>query len=291
MFRYILDYTSRRQPPAASRAHVETPTQHADRFKPLYVRIEERLRERIASGELGPGAQLPSETELARDYATTRVTVRQAMSKLQYDGLIVRHKGRGSFVSAKPSVVSKINTVERQSFEQQVGLRGKKVTYAGIRFRRVKAPGWAAKTLSVPRSSDVYLLDRLRVVDGRVVGSEIRYIPLALGKRVTQRMLEEESALELLLGLHERPIPVIEVTMTAVSANRALAERLRVAPGTAIMVRDNVFRDAAGRIVQCGTSYFRGDVQIEYVLGTLPPAPAAGDGHDKRPTKVRKTNV
>jgi GntR family transcriptional regulator len=255
---------------------VETRTHHADRFTPLYARIEGRLRERISSGELKPGARLPSETELARDYRTTRVTVRQAMAKLLYDGLIVRQKGRGSFVALKPSVVSKINTVERQSFEQQVASRGKTVTYAGVRYRRVKAPAWVCKQLTVPKGSEVYQLDRLRVVDAQIVGSEIRYIPLAMGRRVTQRMLEEESALEFLLHVFDKQIPVIEVTMTAVSANKTLAERLGVAAGTAVMVRDNVFRDEAGQIVQCGTSYFRGDVQIEYVLGRI-PVPAAED--------------
>ena len=270
---------------------METRTSPANRFTPLYVRIEERLRERITSGELAPGAQLPSETQLAEGYRTTRVTVRQAMTKLLYDGLIVRQKGRGSFVAPKPTVVSKINTVERQSFEQQVALRGKSVTYAGVRYRRVKAPAWVARQLSVPKTSDVYQLDRLRVVDGQTVGSEIRYVPLSVGRKVTQRMLEEESALDLLLHVCERDIPVIEVSMTAVSASKTLAERLGVEPGSAIMVRDNIFRDESGHIVQCGTSYFRGDVQIEYVLGRLPTAPASGTSEGKRQERVRERDV
>jgi GntR family transcriptional regulator len=248
---------------------VETRSRQAERFTPLYFRIEETFRERILSGELGPGAQLPSETELARDYATTRVTVRQAMTRLLYDGLIIRQRGRGSFVAPKSSVVTEINTHERQSFEQQVAARGQVVTYADVRFRRVKAPALVSLQLSLPKGADVYQLDRLRVVNDQTVGSEIRYFPIALGRKVTQRMLEEDSALNFLLAVYARKIPVIEVTMTAVTANKTMAERLGIKPGAAIMVRDNVFRDEGGNIVQCGTSYFRGDVQIQYVLGSL----------------------
>lgn len=251
---------------------METRSRLAERFTPLYFRIEETLRERILSGELGPGAQLPSETELARHYDTTRVTVRQAMTRLLYDGLIVRQRGRGSFVATKSSVVTEINTHERQSFEQQVAARGQVVTYADVRFRRVKAPVWVSKQLSLAKDVEVYQLDRLRVVNGQTVGSEIRYFPLSLGRKVTQRMLEEDSALNFLLSVYWRRIPVIEVSMTAIPANKTLAERLGIELGSAVMVRDNVFRDEDGSIVQCGTSYFRGDVQIQYALGSLSAA-------------------
>src|SRR6185436_17036752 len=55
---------------------------------PLYERIQEMLRTQIASGRLAAGERLPSETELAESFATTRMTVRQALAKLTFEGLI-----------------------------------------------------------------------------------------------------------------------------------------------------------------------------------------------------------
>ena len=100
----------------------------AERFTPIYFRIQEALRGRISTGALGPGDRMPSETELARDYRTTRVTVRHALSRLAYEGLIVREAGRGTFVADPASIVSPIDTLKVHSFEQQVAQRGKAVS-------------------------------------------------------------------------------------------------------------------------------------------------------------------
>ena len=56
---------------------------------PLYQRIAADLRERIESGVLRPGAQLPTEPELAEQYATTRQTVKDGIMQLVVGGLVV----------------------------------------------------------------------------------------------------------------------------------------------------------------------------------------------------------
>lgn len=247
-----------------------------DQFTPIYYRIQESIRRRIVGGEFRAGDRLPSETELARDFRTTRVTVRHALSRLVYDGLILRQTGRGTFVADRSSIVSRIDTLQCHSFEQQVALRGKVVSYGAVSFKLVEAPSDVAVRLSMAEGQKVYRLDRQRKIDDHVVGVEIRYIPMIYGERVTQRMLERESAHDFLSEVAADPLPVIEVTMTAITAPKWLAGRLQVKPGSALMVRDNVFRDAKGRIVQCGKSYFPGDLQMEYVLGKS-PGNIAGD--------------
>ena len=54
----------------------------ADRFTPVYVRIQDRIRSAIATGALGPGDRLPTETELSSEFRTTRSTVRHALDRL-----------------------------------------------------------------------------------------------------------------------------------------------------------------------------------------------------------------
>jgi GntR family transcriptional repressor for pyruvate dehydrogenase complex len=60
------------------------------------------LKDKILSGELGPGAKLPSEAELIEEYAVSRTVVREAVSRLQAEGLVETFQGRGSFVLAVP---------------------------------------------------------------------------------------------------------------------------------------------------------------------------------------------
>ncbi|MEU8321177.1 winged helix-turn-helix domain-containing protein [Nonomuraea sp. NPDC048881] len=63
-----------------------------------YEVIAARLREQIVHGDLGPGAGLPSEAELRRQFGVSRNTVRQALSVLEHEGLVVAEHGRGRFV-------------------------------------------------------------------------------------------------------------------------------------------------------------------------------------------------
>ncbi|MET8008284.1 GntR family transcriptional regulator [Nonomuraea glycinis] len=63
-----------------------------------YQQIAASLREQIERGTLAPGSALPSEAELRRRFSASRNTVRQALSVLERDGLIVAEHGRGRFV-------------------------------------------------------------------------------------------------------------------------------------------------------------------------------------------------
>jgi len=66
---------------------------------PLYYQIMRDLKEQIVSGKLGPGDRLPSEAEFTRRFQVSRVVIRQALRILDEQALIVRVKGKGTFVS------------------------------------------------------------------------------------------------------------------------------------------------------------------------------------------------
>jgi DNA-binding GntR family transcriptional regulator len=68
-------------------------------FIPNYYRVEKYLRDRIRSGELKPGDPVPPESQLVQQFNISRMTVRQALSRLVFEGLIERQRGRGSFVA------------------------------------------------------------------------------------------------------------------------------------------------------------------------------------------------
>ena len=72
----------------------------ADDYEPstAYERIAADLGERVRSGQIGPGAQLPSETTLVDQYRVSRNTVRRAYRVLAESGLVVVRHGAGAFV-------------------------------------------------------------------------------------------------------------------------------------------------------------------------------------------------
>jgi GntR family transcriptional regulator len=68
-------------------------------FKPLYARVRDILRGRIASGAWSPGTMLPSENDIARELGVSQGTVRKALDDMTAERLLVRRQGRGTFVA------------------------------------------------------------------------------------------------------------------------------------------------------------------------------------------------
>ena len=68
---------------------------------PLYYQIYRDLQVKICSGEYAPGTMLPREADFEKIYGTSRAPVRQALGSLEAEGLIVRHSGKGTFVTER----------------------------------------------------------------------------------------------------------------------------------------------------------------------------------------------
>lgn len=64
----------------------------------MFRRMAQDLRNQIATGVLGPGDQLPTETELMDAYECSRIVPQQALAMLAAEGLIIKRHGKGSFV-------------------------------------------------------------------------------------------------------------------------------------------------------------------------------------------------
>ena len=62
--------------------------------------IATALKKRISSGEWIENGRMPPERDLASEFGVARNTVRRAVSFLEDDGTVVRHVGRGTFLTA-----------------------------------------------------------------------------------------------------------------------------------------------------------------------------------------------
>jgi GntR family transcriptional regulator len=68
---------------------------------PPWLQVTALLRARITSGELAPGAQVPSIVTLAQEYGIAKTTARKVLAALRDEGLIVTTPGWGSFVAER----------------------------------------------------------------------------------------------------------------------------------------------------------------------------------------------
>src|SRR5712692_225682 len=130
---------------------------------PRYHQIARSLRERIALGHPAPGERLDSQRSLARDFGVTLMTLRQALEILERDGLITRRHGLGTFV-ASPSVDYDI--LHFRAFAGDLTAVGENVSTRFVRTQRARADRHAARELGLGPAARVFVLERLRLVDG-----------------------------------------------------------------------------------------------------------------------------
>jgi GntR family transcriptional repressor for pyruvate dehydrogenase complex len=64
----------------------------------LYEQIVSQIEQRILAGDLKAGDQLPSENELAKQFAVSRTAVREAIKALREKRLVEIRPGRGTFI-------------------------------------------------------------------------------------------------------------------------------------------------------------------------------------------------
>jgi GntR family transcriptional regulator len=143
---------------------------------PLYRQIETDVRDRIRSGDLVPGAQLPTEVELMDRYGVSRATVRQALRELVAEGLVEIRRGLGTYVTQRRfehtigGFYSFSREIERHGLEPRTRVLG-----LGVE----PADEAVAVALGLDAGTAVVALRRLRLADDDPLVVETSYLPAA----------------------------------------------------------------------------------------------------------------
>lgn len=87
-----------------------------DSSEPLYLQVAEQIENAIFLGSFATGEQIPSTTEISRDFQINPATVLKGMNILVADGLIQKKRGRGMFVLEDAQ--EKIRTKRKNKFFQ-----------------------------------------------------------------------------------------------------------------------------------------------------------------------------
>jgi GntR family transcriptional regulator len=218
-------------------------------------RVEQFVRDRIRSGELKPGDPIPPECRLAEQFRISRMTVRLALARLVHDGLITRHRGRGSFV-AEPRLE---HSKPFLSFEEEMLARGATTGIRLLDMRTEPVEGRAAENLGLPAGTAVMVLERLRFVNGQVVGYEIRYLPRQIGEALTPDEVHNQPLVPALRRILGKPRTRLSLNVTASTARRKEAGVLKTKVGAPVLVREHTWYYEPEGPMQYGKSIFRGD--------------------------------
>ena len=139
----------------------------------LYAQLVGIIKQNISSGELNVGDLLPSEAELCRTMGISRNTVRQAIGELEEEGLVVRKRGKGTFV-ADPNARGKC---VRYSFTTEISSMGKVPSSTMVDFGIIVPPPEISRKMQLQEGVTVYCFTRVRNVDGEPLILETSYYP------------------------------------------------------------------------------------------------------------------
>ena len=224
---------------------------------PYYIQLIEALKEKISQGEWKPGDQLPSEPELCESYGVSRTVVRQALGEIELDGLIVRRKGKGTFV-AEPKINESL-AQKLTGFYQDMVERGHKPITQVLEHKVLPASNKVAEYLGIPPDTPVVGIKRLRFVADEPIVIVTSYLPfhlcpaladVDLTNRSLYQFLEQECGLMIARGRR---------TIEAVGANEYEAELLHIDRGAPLILLNSVSYLDDGTPIEYYHAVHRGD--------------------------------
>ncbi|REJ07831.1 GntR family transcriptional regulator [Microbacterium bovistercoris] len=229
----------------------------------VYLRIADDLRDRIASGQLRPGDDVPTEAELAERWHTSRGPIRNALAALRAEGLVETTRGRPARVVSKKATQAVDMSVPFTRWARDLGLEPGAQTQE-VSLRRAAE---LAEPLGVSPDDQIVSVLRLRLLDGRPTMVErLNYIE-EVGRLLFQADLDAISITEF-LGAHGHPIVGVQHEIDAIAADERDAALLRVPQGSPILRLSRVSRDAEGRIFEASQDRYLGDVVRFTVSGS-----------------------
>ncbi len=219
---------------------------------PLYQELQRMLRKAISSRVLGQDDALPSERDLATDFAVSRITVRKALDGLVADGLLVRRQGAGNFVSAR---VDK-NFSKLTSFSEDMRSRGR--TPGSVWLKRATGTVTPEEALALRLSpgTPVYRFNRIRCADGAPMALECATI---VATALPSIEAVDTSLYEALDLAGKRPVRALQ-RLRALLLTAEQAQLLKAKTGDAGLLVERLGSLSDGRAIEFSQSYYRGDI-------------------------------
>lgn len=228
-----------------------------DSHIPYYLQLMDILREKVQQAEWVPGNQIPGEQDLCEQYQVSRTVVRQALRELEFEGVISRQKGKGTFISLPK--ISEGLVQKLTGFYQDMVERGLKPGTQVLHQNVISSNDKIAHFLNIKSGEKVIDIQRLRFINDEPIQLVTTYIPfdicpslasVDLSNRSLYEYLEKECGICLAKG-HRY--------IEAVLANDYEASLLGIERGDPLLLLDSVSFSENGQPIEYYHALHRGD--------------------------------
>lgn len=145
-----------------------------DNILPLYLQLTDKIRKDIDSGIYKRGQKIPTELELCDLYGVSRITVRKALNELEKENLLVRERGKGTFVA---TVMLRRDIAHNTSFTKICQATNQTPGAKTIKSVIEDATQEDKEALNLAEGSRVIVLERIRYANSVPVAIEFSRFP------------------------------------------------------------------------------------------------------------------
>ncbi len=239
---------------------------------PRYHQIARTLRERMTEGDPAPGERLGNQRSLAREFGVTLMTLRQALELLEREGRITRRHGLGTFVAAPPI---DYDILHLRALAGDLSAQGEDVRTRFLRSHFVRPDPDVARELGLLRVAPVFMLERLRLVDGRPMSLQLSYLPGEIGEEAARADLTVTPLRHVLAFKLGIEITAARESVSAVGLDARAARELDCRRGVPAFRSDRISLDAGGRAIVYDRVFIPGDRfritrQLQFTPATPP---------------------
>jgi GntR family transcriptional regulator len=203
---------------------------------PLHLQVQQHLIKLIENGTYTPGEQLPSEVDLSAEFGVSRPTLREALLRLEQDGLIFRKHGVGTFISSRAPILESglevLESLEHQA--RRIGIHTE-IVYLEVSERPARPEEIKMLLLPPEQPVEVLSVDRVIAVEGKSVAYLQDVMPQTVLRREDLSAEFSGSVLDILLQ-RGAPLPVMSRTeIIAEGARPSIASRMGIPQGTPLL--------------------------------------------------------
>lgn len=224
----------------------------------LTEQIKVHIKQQIVDGEF-EGERIPSEPELANNLGVSRTTVRDALSRLESEGAVVRKQGMGTFIN-RPGLQIKSRLEEIWSYESILEAHGYEPTTRILGLTEEPVDQQIAEDLALDEHDSVMVIEKLFEEDSNPVILTYNTLPT---KSIINSFDEEACGLPIyeLLEQHcQQQLSYYLSDIVPVSATVEVAGKLEIPKKTALLALKEIGYDINNQPLIKAVSYFRDDL-------------------------------
>ena len=228
---------------------------HRGGASPLYTQLAGVFRRRIESGAWPLGGQIPTLDQLVAESGASRVTVRQALTLLEQNGLLERYRGRGTFVVGRP---------ERDVwYELETDWNALVRAHEGISTDLLKCE--PAERPPVPSHALGTIAPAYQFIQRRhrrngvpyLIG--FAYLDADIWARLSPERIRDFPLIKVLADSPDVAIGPAEQTMQVTTADFEIADLLGISADAPVVVVDRSVFGAGGRLLLETRGYYRAE--------------------------------